>query len=136
MEPGGRVREFKRSVCCVLGEKEKENKGMKPAKESVDILKMSGGEQMGYVGGHVVSNIWPLSFLFFSFFYYYFFFKLYVHWAGPLQKWSWRGNLYHINRSLHPKGISGFFCLSYYSRASSSMLKGRVYLSAVKVNSS
>ena len=57
MEPGGRVREFERSVCCVLGEKEKENKGMRPAKESVDILKMSGGEQMGYVGGHVVSNI-------------------------------------------------------------------------------
>jgi len=46
VEPGGRVREFKRSVCYVLGEKEKESKEMRPAKENEDILKMSGEEQM------------------------------------------------------------------------------------------
>ena len=47
MEPGGRVREFKRSVCYILGEKEKEkeSKEMRPAKENEDILKMSGEEQ-------------------------------------------------------------------------------------------
>ena len=46
------MREFKRSVCYVLGEKEKEkeSKEMRPAKENEDILKMSGEEQMEYVG--------------------------------------------------------------------------------------
>ena len=79
MEPGGRVREFERSVCCVLGEKEKENKGMRPAKESGYFENEWWGAN-GICGRsrglkHLTTF---LSFLFFFFFFYFFYFLNYM----------------------------------------------------------